>query len=147
MTLDKISSSNETTYAFDAEPLVAYLLDEDGSDTVEDILKEIREGEAWGSISPVTKMEVHYVGIRCGLNPDEIVGFLTSIKRIGVVTVPAENAWELASVLKNTHHIPLGDAFAVASATGSNTVLVVGADDDFEDIPTVQLLRFREHAV
>jgi len=43
---------------------------------------------------------------------------------------------------------PLPDAYAVALAHERSATLVVGADDDFEDLPvTVEVCRFRDHGV
>jgi hypothetical protein len=54
-------------------------------------------------------------------------------------------SWETAARVKAGGGIALGDAFAVALADTADATLVVGADDDFADLPiSVRIDRIRD---
>ncbi|SDJ67907.1 type II toxin-antitoxin system VapC family toxin [Natronorubrum texcoconense] len=128
---------------FDTEPLVAYLDDEPGSDIVEDWIDRIASGELEGYISPVTKTEVLYVGSRVGFRPDDVRRSLERLEELGVDVYDPRACWETAAALKEAHQMALGDAYALATADAVDGTLLVGADDDFDDL-AADVERFRD---
>ena len=129
---------------FDAEPLVAHVLDETGAGRVEEYLDLVDEGDAEGFVSPVTLTEVLYVSRRAEDTPelDTFLGWLQS--RLGIVKPSA--CWRSASRYKKEYQVSLGDAYALASAEYVGGTLLVGGDDDFDGIDEVDTERFREDA-
>ncbi|ERH03065.1 MAG: putative nucleic acid-binding protein, contains PIN domain protein [Halonotius sp. J07HN6] len=131
------------TIVFDTEPLVAYLDDEPGSDTVETCIDRVAAGEVDGYISPVTKTEIVYVGARVGFRRETLLDSLRRLADLGVPVYEAENCWETAATLKADHMMTLGDAYALATTRAVDGTLLVGADSDFTDVP-VAVERFRD---
>ena len=131
---------------FDTEPLVAYLDDEPGSDTVERWIDRVAAGELDGYISPVTKTEVLYVGSRIGFPWDDLNASLRRLETLGVAVHDPRECWEAAAALKSAHTMALGDAYALAAADAVDGTLLVGADADFEGV-SITIERFREEPV
>lgn len=134
------------TIVFDTEPLVAYLDDEPGSDSVEAWIDRVASGEIEGYISPVTKTEVLYVGSRVGFRPADVRASLERLGELGVTVYDPRECWDAAAALKETYPMALGDAYALATADAVNGMLLVGADDDFDDV-TADIVRFRDEPV
>lgn len=131
------------TLVFDTEPLIAYLDDEPGSDVVEEWIDRVAAGEVDGYISPVTKTEVLYVGSRIGFPTDAVRSSLERLEELGVDIYAPGECWETAAVLKEAHNMALGDAYALATADALKGTLLVGADDDFDEIDE-GIERFRD---
>jgi predicted nucleic acid-binding protein len=131
---------------FDTEPLIAYLDDEPGSDTVEAWIDQVASGEIDGYISPVTKTEILYVGSRVGFRWDDLQASLTRLEELGVVVTDPRDCWETAAEIKRQHPMALGDAYALATATAVDGTLLVGIDDDFDGIEA-RIERFRSDPV
>lgn len=127
---------------FDTEPLVAYLDDEPGSDTVETWLDRVASGEVDGYISPVTKTEVLYVGSGVGFRWEDLTASLDRLEAIGVAVYESRDCWETAAEIKRRHPMALGDAYALATAESVDGTLLVGADDDFDGVDA-PIERFR----
>lgn len=119
---------------FDAEPLLAYYWDAEGSDIVEDHFADILQNRAFGECSDVTLCEVRYHILRASdqFNFFHFHEFL--IETIELEVVSTNKTWRLASDLKADHSIALGDAFSVATAILHGSTLIVGADDDFDQL-------------
>ncbi|ARS90255.1 type II toxin-antitoxin system VapC family toxin [Natrarchaeobaculum aegyptiacum] len=128
---------------FDAEPLVAYLDDEAGSDVVEEWIDRVASGEIDGYLSPVTKTEILYVGSRVGFRPEDVTASLERLEELGVSVVDPSECWQIAAALKEAHGMALGDAYALATAVAVDGALLVGADDDFDDV-SEPIVRFRD---
>ncbi|WP_253739203.1 type II toxin-antitoxin system VapC family toxin [Halohasta salina] len=131
---------------FDTEPLIAYLDDEPGSDTVEDWIDKVASGEIDGYISPVTKTEVLYVGSRVGFRWNDLQASLRRLEELGVVVHDSRECWDTAANLKRQYTMALGDAYALATANDVGGTLLVGADDDFDDVDA-SVERFRTDPV
>jgi len=131
------------TIVFDTEPLVAYLDDEPGSDTVEEWIDRVASGEIEGYISPVTKTEVLYVGSRVGFRPADVRASLERLEELGVSVFDPRECWDGAAALKEAYTMALGDAYALATADAVDGTLLVGADDDFDDVED-DVVRFRD---
>ena len=128
---------------FDAEPILAYLDDEPGSDAVEEWIDRVAGGEVDGYISPVTKTEILYVGSRIGFAPDDVRASLNRLEELGVEVRDPTDCWETAAVLKEAYSMALGDAYALATAEAVGGTLLAGADDDFDDVDA-EIERFRD---
>ncbi|MFA9418355.1 type II toxin-antitoxin system VapC family toxin [Natrinema sp. HArc-T2] len=134
------------TIVFDTEPLVAYLDDEPGSDTVEEWIDRVASGEIEGYISPVTKTEVLYVGSRVGFRPADVRASLERLEELGVTVSDPRECWDGAAALKEAYTMALGDAYSLATADAVDGTLLVGADDDFDDVED-DVVRFRDEPV
>jgi predicted nucleic acid-binding protein len=129
------------TVVFDAEPLVAYFCDEPGSDTVETYVDAV-EGASDGFISAVNLAEVHYV-VRAIDGEERADAVVDVLAESGIRRVDTEDVWPLAAEFKYRHSPALGDAFALATAAHVDGTLLVGADDDYDAITDVPVVRFR----
>ena len=143
-----------TAYVFDTEAIIAYLYTEPGHEAVAAKLQSVFEGEIEGSLSEANASEVFYLVARFEGNHDTPTKSslrvadrdLRALERQGLTvrTTP----WRLAGEVKADGDISLADANAVALAAERDATLVVGADDDFDDLPVaVDLFRFRTDPV
>jgi Predicted nucleic acid-binding protein, contains PIN domain len=131
---------------FDAEPLLAYLDDEPGSDAVEGWIDRVASGEVDGYVSPITKTEVLYVGSRIGFPRDAVRASLVRLGELGVTVPDPTPCWEMAADLKRRYGMALGDAYALATAEHVDGTLLVGSDDDFDPVEDA-VERFRTDPV
>jgi len=136
---------SETGIVFDTEPLIAYIRDEPGANEVKEHLDRVSDGTVDGFVSPVTLTEVHYIARRFNPkhDPDD---FITDLQAYGVDQVKASSCWREAARYKHEYQIALGDAYSLAAAKYVGAKLLVGADDDFDDITDVEVVRFRDDA-
>lgn len=140
-----------TEYVFDTEAIIAYLYNEPGHETVATKLDAVFEGEVEGSLSEANASEVLYLVARFeGTTDDKPTKAslrdadrdLRALERQGVTLRTA--SWRLTGELKAHGDLSLADANAVALAADRNATLIVGADDDFDDLPVdIDLERFR----
>jgi len=128
---------------FDAEPLIAHADDERGSGTVKDYLNAVAAETATGYACCVNLAEVRYTLARKydRATADEYLDWLTDL---GIETVDVGDAWREAAEYTLTHNPALGDAFALATAENSKATLLVGGDDDYDDVTDVPIDRFRD---
>ena len=129
------------TIVFDAEPLIAYFCNEPGSDTVETYVGAV-EGAADGYISAVTLAEVHYV-VRAIDSEERADAVVEILEESGIRRVDTEQTWPVAAEFKFRYSPALGDAFALGTAAHVDGMLLVGADDDYDDVTDVPTERFR----
>jgi predicted nucleic acid-binding protein len=142
------------TYVFDAEPLIAYCYDEPGADRVESLLTAIYDGDVTGLLSEVTATEITYkiAWLEADDRPTDadLDTGRTQLKDIvdgGCRLESTTDTWETAARVKAGGGISLGDAFAVALADATDATLVVGADDDFDELPiSIRIERIRERS-
>lgn len=139
-------------YVFDTEAIIAFLYNEPGHETVATLLDEVFTDASEGAISKMNASEVFYLVARFEGVDDKPTDAslraadrdIRALERQGV-GIEAAN-WRLAATVKADGNISLADAYAVALASGRGATLVVGGDDDFEDLPvTIDLHRFRDH--
>ncbi|WP_160135839.1 PIN domain-containing protein [Halococcus salsus] len=132
------------TVVFDTEPMIAYFFNEDGSDEVEKELQSVRDG-ATGVMSVVNLTEVFYL-VANMRSVSKAKKCVQSIREFGIEIVECMPTWETAAMIKHTYSIALGDSYAVAAADERNGTLIVGADDDFDEVTEVPISRFRTEA-
>jgi len=138
-------------YVFDTEAIIAYLYNEPGHETIAATLDAVFEGETAGSLSEANASEVLYLVVRFEGTVDDkptkaslrdADRDLRALERQGLTIRVAP--WRLAGEIKADGDISLADANAVALAADRNATLVVGADDDFDDLVVdVDLHQFR----
>lgn len=129
------------TIIFDTEPLVAYFCNEPGSDIVETYLDAV-EGAADGYISAINLAEIHYI-VRAIDGEDRADAVIEILEESGIRRVDTEQTWPIAADFKFRYSPALGDAFALATAADVDGTLLVGADDDYDDVTDVEIVRFR----
>jgi len=126
---------------FDTEPILALFFDELGAKTVADLLNKVLNSNAAGYINVVNLTEIYYTLARHSARvAEEKVELLRSF---GLKIVPVEDngLWRRAAILKNRHLLPLGDAYAVATAQATKSKPVIGADKELSrlNIPLIKL--------
>lgn len=129
------------TIVFDAESLVAYFCNEPGSDTVETYVEAV-EGAADGYISAINLAEIHYI-VRAIDGEERADTVVDVLEESGIRRVDTEQTWPTAADFKFRYAPALGDAFALGTAAHVDGMLLVGADDDFDDVTDVPITRFR----
>ncbi|WP_394740038.1 PIN domain-containing protein [Natronococcus roseus] len=141
-------------YVFDTEAIIAYLYDEPGGDVVGEYLTDVRNGATDGLLAETNAAEVlslvaRFEGIDDKPTADSLRTAdrdLRALERWGLRLESAD--WRVAAEVKADGHISLADAHAVALAAETDATLVVGADDDFDELPVgVDVIGFREKGV
>jgi predicted nucleic acid-binding protein len=123
-------------YIFDACALIAYLNDEKGADTVEDLLKQAENREIDIFMSVVNLVEVYYHSFR-GKNHSETEEALALIDSLPIKIISEIDkivALEAAR-FKLTCKMPLGDCFLCATASRFAAVIV---SSDYHDLKQVE---------
>ena len=128
---------------FDAEPLIAHADDEPGSDVVERYLDAVAVEDAAGYTSCVNLAEIRYTIAR-KYDRDTADEYLDWLTDLGIETVDVGDAWREASEYVLQYNPALGDSFALATAEDVEATLLVGGDDDYDEISDVPIERFRE---
>ncbi|MEZ3114783.1 PIN domain-containing protein [Halobaculum sp. MBLA0147] len=135
----------DSTVVFDTEPLVAYFCDEPGADTVQRYVQAV-EGSVDGFVSTVNLAEIRYV-----VRAIEDRELADTVERVmaesGIERVDTTETWRTAARFKHRHSPALGDAFALATADAVDGTLLVGADDDYDELTDVSVERFRTDPV
>jgi ribonuclease VapC len=129
-------------YTFDSEALLAFYLDEEGAEVVEDYLGQVQSGMSEGYINIINLTEIYYILSR--VSPELAKATERSLRLLGLKIVPVEDGgiWRKAAHVKAKHSLSLADAFAVATAEAFKSKLVVGRDTEFNKL-NIQLLRIR----
>lgn len=142
-------------YVFDTEAIIAFLYDEPGHERVGNLLTDVEETDTDGWLSETNASEVYYLVARYEGTPDEkptgeslreADRDIRTLTWRGIVVERAD--WRLAGEIKADGDISLADAYGVALAHEKDATLVVGGDDDFDDLPVdINLTHFRSHSV
>jgi len=141
-------------YVFDTEAIIAFLYNEPGHETVAALLDEVFDGDSEGFLTETNASEVFYLVARfegvdespTAVSLREADRDIRALERQGLRLEAAD--WRLAAEVKAAGGISLADASAVALANDRDATLIVGADDDFEDLPIdVSVTQFREQSV
>ncbi|MDB2225243.1 PIN domain-containing protein [Halorubrum ezzemoulense] len=120
---------------------MACFCNEPGSDTVETYVDAI-EGAADGYISAINLAEVHYI-VRAIDGEDRADAVVDVLEESGIRRIDTEQTWARAADFKFRYSPALGDAFALGTAAHVSGVLLVGADDGYDDVIDVPITRFR----
>jgi predicted nucleic acid-binding protein len=130
---------------FDAEPLIAHADDEPGSDVVEEYLDAVAVEDTNGYASCVNFAEIRYTLAR-KYDRDTADEYLDWLANLGIETVDVGDAWLAASEYVLRHNPALGDSFALATAEDVKGTLLVGGDDDYDEVSDVPIDRFRDES-
>lgn len=128
---------------FDAEPLIAHADDEFGSDVVEEYLDAVAAEDTTGFACYVNLAEVRYTLAR-KYDRDIADEYLDWLFDLGIETVDVGNTWMEASEYILMYNPALGDSFALAAAESVEATLLVGGDDDYDEISDIPIERFRD---
>lgn len=128
---------------FDAEPLIAHAADEPGSATAETYLDAVATSDADGYVNCVTLAEVRYVLARA-TDRDTASEYIDWVCDLGIETVDVDELWRQASEYVLEYNPALGDSFALATAEYVDGTLLVGGDDDYDEIADVPIEQFRD---
>jgi predicted nucleic acid-binding protein len=128
---------------FDAEPLIAHADDEPGSAAVEEYLDAVAAEDTAGYACCVNLAEIRYALARKydRTTADEYLDWLSDL---GIETVDVGDAWVGASEYILTYNPALGDSFALAAAETVEATLLIGGDDDYDEVSDVPIERFRD---
>lgn len=128
---------------FDAEPLVAHAADEPGATTVSEHLDAVGIEDADGYCNWVNASEVRYILAR-KYDREVADEYLEWLFDLGLEPIGVEALWEDASERVLEYNPALGDSFALATAAHVDGTLLVGGDDDYDEVTDVRLERFRD---
>jgi len=130
-------------YTFDSEAILAFYLDEEGAEVVEDCLEQVQSGAAEGYINVINLTEIYYILSR--VNPELAEEKQRNLRLYGLKVVPVEDdgLWREAARVKAKYSLSLADAFAVATSETFKSKLVVGIDKELRKL-NIQLLKIRE---
>lgn len=130
-------------YTFDSETILAFYLDEEGAEVVEDCLERVQSGAAEGYINIINLTEIYYILSR--VSPELAEETERKLRLLGLRVVPVKDngLWREAGRIKAKYSLSLADAFAVATAETFKSKLVVGSDKEFREL-NIQLLKIRE---
>ncbi len=130
------------SYVFDAEPLLAYFLGEEGAMKVAKLLHQVSQGHAEASASIVNITEVYYALLRLDEGAPEVA--IQRLRAYGLNFIPVTDGaiGKEAARIKASHRLSLGDSFAAATAKIEGATLVAGSDPELEGLG-VELFRIR----
>ena len=128
---------------FDSEAILAYYLGEKGGEIVRDCLKKVQNKESEGYINVLNLTEIYYILHR--ISPELAEEKQKNLRLYGLKIVPVkdDDLWREAAKTKSEHSLSLADAFAVATAKTLQSTLIVGSDQEFEQL-NIKLLRIRK---
>ena len=124
----------------DTKPLIKLFAEEQGWETVRDILSLIEAGELEASVSVVTLTEVYYKYLQEGrkdlaLTRTEQIRHVPYLKKCLIDEETAIKAGEF----KGKYGIPVADAF-IAAAAHYEGATIISDDPDFKKISEVKVL-------
>ncbi len=128
---------------FDAEPLIAHADDDPGSETVEAYLDAVAVEDTVGYVSCVNLAEIRYTLAR-KYDRSTADDYLDWLDDLGIETRDVEAVWVEASEYILAYTPALGDSFALATAEDVDATLLVGGDDEYDDVTDVPIARFRD---
>jgi predicted nucleic acid-binding protein len=119
---------------FDTEALLIFYLGEEGSNLIEDMLEQVKNRSLPGYLNIVNLTEFYYILYRrdTGVAEEKV----RNLRAFGLEIVPlTDNAlWREAGRLKGEYALSLADACAAATAVMKGDRLVVGRDEEFDQI-------------
>ncbi len=116
-------------FVFDTEVILKFYLGEEGAEKVKACLEKVANGEDEGYINYVNLAEFYYIVYR--RSQDMAEAKLNNLISFGIKPVEVKENWKVAAKIKAEKGLPLGDAFAAATALSLNAFLLAGEDSDF----------------
>jgi len=127
---------------FDVEAILAFFLGEPGAELVKDNLEKVQKKEIEGYINILNLTEIYYILSRVSPKLAEEKQRNLRLYGLKIVAISDNGLWREAAKLKCDHSMSLADAFAVVTAQNLKTKLIVGSDEEFNNL-NVELLRIR----
>ena len=128
---------------FDTEPLIAHADDEPGSEVVEKYLDAVAVEDTAGYTSCVNLAEIRYT-LAWKYDRPTADDYLDWLTHLGIETMDVDAVWIEASEYVLAYNPALGDSFALATADHVDATLLVGGDDDYDEVSDVPIERFRD---
>jgi predicted nucleic acid-binding protein len=125
---------------FDSEAILAFFLGEAGAELVRDSLEKVQKKEINGYINILNLTEIYYILSRVSPKLAEEKQRNLRLYGLRIVSINDNGLWREAAKIKCDHALSIADAFAVASAQNLKTKLIVGSDEEFNNLD-VELLR------
>lgn len=130
-----------SSIVLDTQALLILYMDEQGSEHVAGLLKQVLDRKIKGYMNVVNLAELYYIlGRKSKKVADEKE---RNVRSFGVKIVPVKDnvLWKEAAVLKANHPLSLANAFAAATAKTLRSKLVTGADPEFDGIYNIKIER------
>ena len=130
-------------YILDACALVSYLIDEPGSDIVEDLLKKAADGEVEIYMHIVNLIEVHYANVR-NLGSEQAGIILENIfaSPIQIVPVISDTIFHHSARLKSAYKCSLADTIGIATAIELSGHFVTSDHHELETVDKNESIPF-----
>ena len=123
----------KTRKLLDSFAVIAWLQNEPGAQTVENLLVEASRKNEKLLLQEVNLAEVYYLSIRrVGEEQTRVLAEQLLTLPIEVISTTTQILWQ-AALLKAEYSLSLADAFAAATAMASNATIVTG-DPEFDAI-------------
>ncbi len=119
-------------YVFDTEVILKFYLREEGAEVVKKRLQKIADERDEGYMNLVNFAEFYYIVYR--KSPSAAEEKLNTLINFGIKPMDVEENWKIAAKIRAEKGVPLGDAFAAATAINLDAVLLAGEDNDFADL-------------
>lgn len=130
-------------YVLDACALIAFLNDETGADSVEELLRKANPKEPNLILHRLNLLEVYY-GIYCEVGSEASRYVLEKVRALPIIEVSeiTEEVFLEAGRLKATYKLSLADSIAAAEAIVRGARLVTADHHEFEPISTNEDISF-----
>jgi predicted nucleic acid-binding protein len=122
-------------YVLDACAMIAILNGEEGAGVVKELFEKAEAGEATVFMHAVNVLEVYYDRIRA-INRESADAFLDKLNAspVAVIDTISTALIREAGRIKVAYNLPLGDCFAFAAASVTQSVFVTTDHSDFDKI-------------
>jgi uncharacterized protein with PIN domain len=130
-------------YLLDACAMIAVLNGEKGADIVKELFEKAESGEVTVSMHAVNVLEVYYDRFRA-INAEVADAFLDKliVSPITIIDTISVALIHEAGRIKAVYNLPLGDCFAFAAASVTQSIFVTTDHSDFDKIETQENIRF-----
>jgi len=126
---------------FDTEPLLTFFKGESGDTEVEALLNKVVDGSLVAYVNIVNLSEFYHILHR--FSPEAAEEKTRNLRAYGVKVIPLTDdaLWKMAAKTKSMYPMSLADAYAVATAKVTNSLLVIGKDREFDgiEIETIEI--------
>ena len=123
--------------------MIAFLNDEDGADTIQELLDVLSYGGCEVSMSAAQKIEVYYDRIKIG-GRDHAEPILELIDRTGIKTIDiiTDGMIREAGRLKAAYKISFADCLGLAAAVYIDGIFVTADHHELEAVAREEAVRF-----
>ena len=130
-------------YILDACALIAYLNDENGAETVENIFHQTLNGRTSVVMGIVNLLEVYYGVLRevGAYKADEILKICRSLL-IGIISSISDEVFKEAGRVKASYRISLADSLALGLALTTGDFLLTADHHEFDAIEEKESIKF-----